>query len=161
MQTKFYRAAWDSRQLLQLAPALCMALVWAGLWIWGDRQQFRLTGGVLGLMVVFWLGLGLWRVLTEGYRLEEGCLVITAGPQRIRIRYGSIVRVMAGDVTLPESRMARGALLVEQEGASRGQLLYPRELQELIQELKARAPGAVYVTNELELEALRRKGRKK
>ncbi len=161
MQTKFYRAAWGARQLLQVAPALCMALVWIGLWVWGDRQQFRMTGGILGLMVLLWLGLALWRVLTEGYSLDEGCLVIRSGPQRIRIRYGSIVRVMAGDVTLPESRMARGALLVEQQGAARGQLLYPRDLAGLVQELKARAPGAVYVTNELELEALRRKGKKK
>ncbi len=161
MEKTFYRAAWGVRQLLQLAPALCMALVWMGLWIWGDRQQFQLTGGILGLMVIFWLGLGLWRVLSEGYHLEEGALVIVAGPQRTRIRYGNMVRVMAGDVTLPESRMARGALLVEQEGAARGQLLYPRDLAGMVQALKAKAPGAVYVTNELELEAFRRKVRGK
>ena len=161
MEKKFFRASFGARQLVTLAPALIMALVLGVLWIFKDKGQFTSASGILGLMVVFWLGLSLWRVFTEGYSLEEKNLVIVNGPQRVTVSYDSILRVMAGDVTLPGSRMAKGALLIEQEGAARGQLLYPRELSVLVAELKVRAPEAIFITTQAEYDEARRRAAKK
>ena len=155
MEKKFFRASFGARQLVTLAPALIMALVLGVLWIFKDKGQFTSASGILGLMVIFWLGMGLWRVLTEGYMLGEKALVIVNGPQRVTVSYDSILRVMAGDVTLPGSRMAKGALLIEQEGAARGQLLYPRDIPALVAELKARAPEAIFITTAEEYEEVK------
>jgi len=157
MEKKFIRASLGIRQVVTLVPAAAMALAVGLLWIFGDKSRFASAGGILGLMVVFWLGLSLWRVFTEGYSLEEKNLVIVNGPQRVTVSYDSILRVMAGDVTLPGSRMAKGALLIEQEGAARGQLLYPRDIPALVAELKARAPEAIFITTAEEYEEVKAK----
>lgn len=161
MEKKYFRASFGARQLMTLAPAVVMVLICGVLWLLGSRGELNSAGAVLALMVAFWLGTSLWRALGEGYSLEEKALVIITGPQRVNISYDSILRVMAGDVTLPGSRMAKGALLIEQEGAARGQLLYPRDIQALVAELKAHAPEAIFITTQAEYDEARRRAAKK
>jgi hypothetical protein len=157
-----FRTRFGWRQGMMLLPAVLMAAVGAGFYLWGDRQRSLATAGVLGMMVVLWLGMALWRALTEHYAFGEGTLVITQGPQRIRVPYGSIVRVLDGDVTLPGSRMARGALLIQQENAPRGHLVYPADKAGMVAGLKTRAPQALFITSALELAAYQsRKSREK
>ena len=154
-----FRSRFGWRQVMLLLPAAIMAAVGVGFYIWGDRQRSLATAGILGMMVVLWLGVGLWRALTEHYAFGEGSLVLTQGPQRIRIPYSSITQVMDGDVTLPSSRMARGALLIQQENVSRGHLVYPADKAGMVVQLKHHAPQAVFVTHRLELEAYVKKKR--
>ena len=159
MEKKFFRASLGMRQWITLAPSLIMVLVCAGIWIFGGEKNLGTAGAFLVLMAAFWLGMGLWRIITEGCSLEEAALVIVSGPQKVMISYDSILRVMAGDVTLPGSRMARGALLIEQEGAARGQIIYPRDIPALVAELKKRAPEAIYITTAEEYKAVRKKAK--
>jgi hypothetical protein len=154
MQTRTFRAVFGARQILQLAPALCVIVVLVGLYLFGDRTRFAQMGSALGMMAALWMGFGLWSTLGEVYQVGEGGLVIISGPKRVRISYDRLLRVTAGDVMLPSNLLAKGALLIEQEGA-KGMLIYPRQLPAMVAELKLQAPGVQYVTSEAELAALR------
>jgi hypothetical protein len=160
MEKKFFRAAFGMRQLITLGPALIMAVVWVVMWLTGETRTLNSSSMILGLMIAFWMGTGIWRIFSEGYTLEDKQLVIVTGPQKVRISYDSILRVMSGDVTMPGSRMARGALLIEQEGAARGQILYPRDMEMLVAEIKARAPEAIYITTAAEYDLVKERAKK-
>ena len=155
MQPRSFSSKFNTRQLIQLLPALVMILAWAALGLFG-RSYFDSTGAVLGLLAVFWTGTSLWRVLGERYLFYEDYLMLVTGPNRQRMAYGAVVRVMVGDVTLPGSRMAKGALLLQPQGNGRSLLLYPRDMAGVLAILREKAPHAAFLTTQEELEAYRR-----
>ena len=159
---KKYHAALGIRHLIQMLPPVLMAIVVLGLWIWGDRERFQQTGWLLGLLCALWLGSGIWTIFGEQYIFSDTGLTIVSGFRRNLIPCTNISRVLAGNVTMKKSLFTRGALLIEQENGGRGQLVYPKDYDGFLSELKKRAVYADWLTTEEEVvEWIKRKEEEK
>lgn len=153
MNTRKYRPAFGLRQVMQLAPTAVLLLIILGFRLWGDPERFKQMGLLLGAFALLWLGTGLWTILTESYLVSDELLIIVNGSRRTSIPVGCITRVLAGSVTMKESLLAKGALLVERENAAHGTLIYPKDPDGFLKDLRSVAPEAVYLTTKEEVAA--------